>query len=1342
MISRRLLPGVALAFILLALLVVFFWPVIVGGKTLLPFDNLLSIQPWKPFAEQFGVQVPHNELLSDLVLENYAWKRFLVEMVKSGQLPLWNPYILAGQPFLAAGQHSALYPLSIIFYILPIAQAYGWFIVLQLLCAGLFAYAYARTIRLSPLGATVTATVFMFSGFMIVSVVHPMIIAAASWLPLLLAVIERLIRIAEEQPGARITDYIPWVAAGAVALGLQFLAGHVELAYYVVLVMAYYAACRLGIVIWQRRAAGTAGGLLVGLVVMVGLGIGLASVQVIPLYELVKENFRQESATYQQVIGWAYPLRRVIAFLIPDFFGNPAHHSYVDVFSRQLVTDLRDSQGTPINTIYWGIKNYVEGGSYVGALSLLLALVAVWKVRSRYVGIFAVLAVVSLLFVFGTPLYAVLYYLLPGIKQSHSPFRWVFPFTFSIAVLAGCGASWLADQRSRLDLRAIRWVGVFVLTGGLSGLAALVLSPRFPGLVLPLADRALASLALAENAFADGRAFFSYQHRNLTVFFLALSGSGLVLTTSCILRDRRSALWKVLLCAVILAELFAIGRVFNPASDPRIAELQPPVVEFLKQDQGQWRFMTYIAPNEKTMNMNTGMFFDLQDARGYDSIIIKPYVEYMQCIEPQGELLYNRIAPLTQLSSLDSPLLDLLNVKYLISTQPIEHADFTLVYDREVRVYRHEDVLPRAFVTYKARVFSDRAALLEALPRLNPAEEVLLEQTSSRLLTGDDTPEAAPVTITQYRANEVTIEAELPQAGYLVLADTHFAGWKAYDSLAGAEEQEIPIYRANGTFRAVMLGPGRHTVRFKYTPLSLKLGLFVSFVSGMVLLLGIGLVLWNRFYREEVAGSDVQRVAKNALTPMILSLVNRAIDMVFAMLTLRILLPERAGRYTFAVNFIGYFEMLVMFGLGTMITREQSKYRDQCNRYVSNAVIIRLVLWLASIPVLGMVLSGYSRWGDIGSDTVLAIGFFFLAMIPTIFADAFTTVFYAHEKMEYPAAIMSVTTLMRVGLQALALLLGYGFVGLAAMSVVVNAATALILGYLVARLFFHPRLEFERSFAWGLLTSTVPLMINGMLSRVFFQVDVLLLQPIRGDAEVGYYGAAYRFVQGLQIIPSYFTMAIFPLVSRFAATQRDSLVRAYVLSVKMLVMIALPITVAAAFMARDLILFLAGPEYLPESMVALQVLVWYMPVGFVNSVTQYVLIAVDQQKFLTKAFAIGAVFNLLGNALLIPRYGFVAAASMTALSELALQLPFYYCVRKNLTTLPGAEIFARPVSAAAAMAGVFYALRGGPVLVALPLAATTYLLVLAILGTFRQPDVALVMGLLPGRLRVLARLVS
>ena len=175
-------------------------------------------------------------------------------------------------------------------------------------------------------------------------------------------------------------------------------------------------------------------------------------------------NFRQSMVTLKDVLGWAYPTRQVITFLIPDFFGNPSHHSYFDLAARKWLPVTANYRGEPINTIFWGIKNYVEAGSYMGLLTLALALAGLFLGRDRGIKwTFAALAVLSLLFAFGTPLYALLYYFLPGYNQLHSPFRWVFPYTLSVAILTGFGV----EERKRLK-------PFFAWLLALSGLAGLL----------------------------------------------------------------------------------------------------------------------------------------------------------------------------------------------------------------------------------------------------------------------------------------------------------------------------------------------------------------------------------------------------------------------------------------------------------------------------------------------------------------------------------------------------------------------------------------------------------------------------------------------------------------------------------------------------------------------------------------------------------------------------------------------------------------------------------------------------------------------------------------------------
>ncbi len=1403
--------------VLLGLSLLWFAPVLFLGRTLLPYDNLYTFEPWRSLRPDL---VPHNGLLSDLVLENAVWKLHIRRTLAQGQIPLWNPQIFTGLPFLAAGQSSALYPLSFLFYVLPLEAAYGWFTALQLALAGWNMYILARVLGLRPLPALFSGVVYQFSGFMVVSVVFTMVIAAVAWLPLLLAIVERVI---QKQEAKGLTGFrpVPYVVLGAAVLGLVALAGHPEFYYYTLLVTGFYSAVRL-VLAWRRLRArdqnpspgvrsplGRVLVLALWLLVLAVLGVAAGGVQILPLYELVTLNFREGSASYSQVVGWAWPIRHVLTFFLPDIFGNPSHHSWFDLWNLRWEPVRINALGEPIDTVFWGIKNYVEGGNYLGLLTWLLAAAAVVMAVGRRAGgrqagevgdrpgdevpcpassgtrhtastwIFASLAVISLLFAFGTPLYALLYYGLPGWNQLHSPFRWVFPFTLSMAVLAGIGLQGLQDRRSRLPgLRAsiLYLLSLAAILAGLAALLAVAVSYFLPAPFIALGERVLAASDLARGSFADGRMFWGYQSVNLLKFgtFALLSGGVLWRLVGRGAGGSRPGGWRwggALLVLVVFLDLYAVHGRFNPATDPALSPLVnvPPVVQFLGKVDGKpadssappapWRFTTFDLPGAKTFNANVGMYYGWHDIRGYDSIIPRQYVALMDRIQDQsGELLYNRIAPLyaqgpQPQAVLENPLLDLLNVRYILTETELSGiASWRQIYaDGSIRVYENLEVFPRAFLVPRAEVVPpEQQPLVQADLRQVVFIEEAPEDPNGLV---PSSPRIAEARISRYTANDVFVDVNLSDRAWLVLTDAYFPGWKAYVRPFGGDESqevELPIYRAYGAFRAVYLAePGPWTVRFVYSPMSFKLGLYLSFLAGMTGLLLLLWWGWGRYYRPEVEADEVRTVAKNSLVPMGLSLANKAIDFAFAMLYVRILGPEGTGKYAFVVAVYGFFEIVSRYGLGTLLTREVAADRNRSSRYLTNVLALRTGLWLASMPVLALVTYGYWIVGAVGTEEIWAIALFGLAMLFANWADAFSALFYAFEKMEYPAGLSSAVALMKVALGALVLLLGWGFVGLAAVSLAMNVLQVIWLYLLVRSTLFPPQWWWDGGLQRWMLSTSGPLMINHLLATIFWRIDLWILRPLAGAFSVGLYSAALKYLDGLNIIPSTFTFAIFPLMSRYARREREGLLRAYVLSVRLLLMVSLPLAMTITVLAEPLIYILGGVEFLhvPESIqvlgrvlsyrggsaLALQVIIWSIPIGFVNSVTQYVLIAVDQQRYLTKAFLLGVVFNVVGNLLFIPTFGYIGAAVVTILSEFSLLIPFYWSVRRHVGRVPWWGLAWRPAVAALAMGGTMLGLQGmgvSPWMALVP-GWGIYGMALLAVGGFRGEDMAILARALP-----------
>ncbi len=1356
-LAHRLGPPAALGLLFLIGPLILYGSVTFGGRSLVPYDALLTDPVYRAPLQAAGVARPHNDLLADLVFQNVVWKTFLVDTVKDGALPLWNPLTLGGLPFLAAGQHSGLYPSSLLSLWLGPDRAFGWAALLGAWWAAVAMYLFGRALGLRRFAATIMGLTWSLGLLMVANTVFPMIQGALAWTPLVLAGIEWLARGAARGP----VSVLPRGKAAAalvllaVATAMTALAGHAEMLYYAALVAAAYGLFRLLGVARHGGvlAAAALGGWLLGGAV---IGALVAGIQLVPLAELARVSWRSGSIPYETIVGYAFGLRQAITFLVPDFYGNPAHHAVWSALERRPV----ELAGHAMWGTAWGTKNYVEAAAYLGLLPPLLALVGLIASRRRGQALFwAGLAALSLTFAFGWPTYRLLFLGLPGFDQLHTPFRWVFPVLLAVTVLAGLGAHRLVA--GPYAPRSARWLGGAAVVVGATLGALVITSWWAPARAVNLADRVLARAPDARQAVLDHfpslATFASYELLRLLhlAVFLALAGAVVLALSAGNLSRRRQRLAMGIGIAAIILDLVLVGFGFNPAVDPALGRITPPAVAWLQDaTSAKWgRVVGY--GQDRVLWPNSLARYGVPDLRGYDSLIPSwsvatlNAIEDQACVPPADDdgnclLQYNRVGNLSRPQSLAHPALAALGGRYVVTKERLADPELQLVFDEGVRVYENSRALPRAWVVNQVEVLPDRAALVAALDQFDPANTALLEEEPQLDIWRDLPPGRSVPSHTKVRSESVNgleLDVTAPQAGLLVVSDTWFPGWRAWVvaggvSSMGAElpEVEVPVYRADGMLRAVPVPAGRSTVRLAYSPMSIKLGLYCTFLGLIALILAAAYALWERFVR--VDRSDTARtLAVNSAGPMMLALTNKVVDFAFAMLMLRVLGPTDAGAYYTAINIIGFADIFTNFGLNLLVTREVSRSPERAPELLTHTTVLRLLLWLATLPLLAGYV-WYRQWAGapLGTETVVALALFAGALLPANLNAALASVFQAHERMMTPAAVSVVTTLLKVSAGALVLLGGLSYVGLAATSVVVNWITFAILAILAARAGYRAALRVVPAAVGALVGVSLPLMLNHMLQSVFFKIDVLLLDQLKGNEVVGWYSAAYKWVDALLIIPAFSVLALFPLMSRRATDDRAGLTRAFEMARRWLVTIALPVSVLTTFLADDLIAILGGQEYLPHGAQALRVMIWFLPFSFVNGLSQYVLIAVGRQRWITFSFAGAVAFNIVANVLVIPPYGYVGAAVVTILTELVLLVPFQRGLR-DLDTAPLLTALWRPALASSALALALLALEvlGAPRPLAAALAWPAFVLALLALGGVTAADRAFLAKLWPGR---------
>jgi hypothetical protein len=779
--SGRRRDLLALLFLIL-LVTVFFGKEIFSGSTLVTF-RLTNVFPWLSEATEEELKEP--SVTSDCTFSYYPRRVFATEMIRQGRLPFWNPYQFCGTPFMAAFQTAVLYPVNLLLYLFDPPTQMDLFLYIHFLIAAVFTYLLGRKLKLSLEASLVSALAFTFCGFMVTRYGQPTFISTASWLPALLFFGEHLL----ERPGLRRAGFL------AIAFALCILAGFPQLAMFNTYALVAYVSMR--VMLEKGRTFKWRAGVVGLMFLSLGLAVLVCAFQLLPTWELSTFSFRKV-LSYDMILSSAHHPLVSLKYLVPNILGNPRD---IGVLSKGLV---RAVNGPAFQ------QNYVSTTGYLGVLPLLLALVALSSLRRRAAPL-AVLALVSLLAVFGTPLLRAFYRFLPGFNFSRID-RVIVVYMCSMAVLAGYGFDAAKADRKRS-----------LIAGTAFAVFALCFAAWFRGWGWKTINGYMADTI-------SGADYLAYASREVYLFLGLAVASGLVLIGSGLGR-LSGRLLLVVVVGLLLADLIPNALAFKVAQ-PADGILPPSsLVDDLRRDTGTWRFAKFGAD---VIPANTATILGFDDIHGYDALNVNHYMEVLgvidsTMIEVSNAALRRRIGPISRKEALESPVLAMLNVKYVLSV-----ADLGAPRLRALS-FVNSRCLPRADLVPEARFFEDYDAVLAYMKsgEFDPVAEVLLKGTP-REPSGRVNP-ASPgsALLVEHTPQHVAIEVEADRDCYLFLSDVYYPGWKAL--MDGAE---VPLLRANYAFRAVKVGPGSHSVRMEYVPLYFRIGLIFSAAgAGLVALL-------------------------------------------------------------------------------------------------------------------------------------------------------------------------------------------------------------------------------------------------------------------------------------------------------------------------------------------------------------------------------------------------------------------------------------------------------------------------------------------------------------------------
>ena len=424
------------------------------------------------------------------------------------------------------------------------------------------------------------------------------------------------------------------------------------------------------------------------------------------------------------------------------------------------------------------------------------------------------------------------------------------------------------------------------------------------------------------------------------------------------------------------------------------------------------------------------------------------------------------------------------------------------------------------------------------------------------------------------------------------------------------------------------------------------------------------------------------------------------------------------GKYSFVFAYLAFFNIITDLGLQQILVREMVREPSTAPKLMGNAYLIRLLLTVFAVGLAIVIITLLQYPDDITLYVyIVSITLFFIS-----FSDFYGTVFEANLAMEYNVIAKLAFKFVSAGL-IFWIIFSHGTLIHIMIVLVFSEGIKTLLSYLFSRKFVRPRFAIDFGLWRYLLKECLPLAFTGVITIIYYRIDMIMLSMMMDDAAVGIYSAAYRLCDPFSLIPYALTVSLFPLMSAYFKSSKDDLIRTYTLAFRYLLITALPLVVSMVLVADKVILLIYGTPFADSSTV-LQILIWSVIFGMVNALLWNVLVAIDMQKLIMWSVTFCAAVNIALNLLLIPVMSYNGAAIATVVTVAVFALFLFYFVSKHLQTIPVRKIAIKPMIAAVVMSTFMYHwMMVFNIFLLVPLAAGVYLAALLIMREFSKEDV-------------------
>jgi O-antigen/teichoic acid export membrane protein len=461
-------------------------------------------------------------------------------------------------------------------------------------------------------------------------------------------------------------------------------------------------------------------------------------------------------------------------------------------------------------------------------------------------------------------------------------------------------------------------------------------------------------------------------------------------------------------------------------------------------------------------------------------------------------------------------------------------------------------------------------------------------------------------------------------------------------------------------------------------------------------------------------------VLRNSVLLFIFHIFTKSLAFISFILLAKYLGTQLFGVYNYAFALTALFIPLCDLGMDTYLMREVPRLPEdeiprQLGAVLSWKGFLTFLVFLAMSLTTGLL-------DSFGSDRFFMVVLAGLITLLRTYWTTFASFFRAINRVGYETGMLSLARVAEFIVIVVSISMDTGLLSLLAVLTVVNIAFVSLTHVLVRQRFTRPILVSDFAHMMSMLKGGLPFALATIFSSIYFNFDTVLISKYIGDDAAGIYRAAYNLIFPLTMFGLAITGAVFPFASQNYRERKGEVESVVRRSVVQLLMIALPIAVITTLLSREIVRFLFAPEFAATAD-CLSVLVWFLPIVFLTNFYSNTLGAIDEQTYVLKVTILCALFNIIANLIVVPRYAQLGASVNTVLTAL-LGFGFLFVkMRKKITSSIPVSTLLRVIAASVVLLPLLLLKPDVHVLVLLCGSVLIYFLALLLFGVLTLKEI-------------------